>query len=310
LGALAVGGNLLRRAQFDPLLVPSHHIAPCYAYRGCRAGETEEAYGLRVANELETKILELGPDTIIGFVAETVVGATLGTVPAVPGYFRRIREICDRYGILLILDEIMCGMGRTGTVFACEQEDLQPDVLVVAKGLGGGYQPIGATIVSEKIYNAFLAGSGAFQHGHTYLGHPVACAAGVAVQQVVREQKLLSRVREMGAYLTTVLTARFAKHPHVGDIRGRGLFQSIELVEDRASKRPFDPRLRMNGLVKRAAMDRGLICYPMGGTVDGKSGDHVMLAPPFIAEQRHIDEIVEKLAGALEDALDAGGKLR
>ena len=310
LGALAVGGNLLRRRQFDPLLTPSHHISPCYAYRGRRDGETEEEYGFRVANELEAKVLELGPGTVIGFVAETVVGATLGTVPAVPGYFRRIREICDRYGMLLILDEIMCGMGRTGTLFACEQEGVRPDIVTLAKGLGGGYQPIGATVVSEEIYRAFLAGSGAFQHGHTYLGHPVACAAAVAVQRVIREQNLIAHVRDLGKHLSAQLAARFGDHPFVGDIRGRGLFQSIELVADRATKRPFDPALRVNARIKEAAMERGLVCYPMGGTVDGRAGDHVMLAPPFIAEERHIDEILDKLTIALDDVLKSTKEAR
>jgi adenosylmethionine-8-amino-7-oxononanoate aminotransferase len=236
-------------------------------------------------------------------VAETVVGATLGAVPAVPGYFRRVREICDRHGILLILDEVMCGMGRTGTLFAYEQEGIVPDMVVVAKGLGGGYQPIGATLVSQKIFQAVRGGSGFFQHGHTYLGHPLACAAALAVQQTITRDKLLDNVRQQGAALLARLHERFAHHPHVGDVRGRGLFVGVELVADRAAKSTFDPAFKLHARVKRAAFARGLICYPMGGTVDGLHGDHVLLAPPYIIDGTHIAEIVDKLAEAIDAAL-------
>ena len=299
LGALAIGGNRWRRAQFEPLLVDSHHIAPCYAYRGRRGDESEDEYGLRVADELEEKILELGPDTVIGFVAETVVGATMGSVPPVPGYFTRIREICDRYGILLILDEVMCGMGRTGTLYACEQDGVRPDIVTLAKGLGGGYQPIGAALSSQEIFDVIVSGSGFFQHGHTYMGHPTACAAALAVQHTIRKENLLENVRVQGENLDRALHEHFGNHPHVGDIRGRGLLRSIELVEERASKRPFDPALKMHARVKRAAMDHGLCCYPMGGCVDGQRGDHVMLAPPFIVSEEEVGEIVGRLSKAV-----------
>jgi adenosylmethionine-8-amino-7-oxononanoate aminotransferase len=303
LGALAVGGNAWRREQFAPLLIDVEHIAPCYAYRDRKEGESEERYGQRVAAELEETIDRLGPGKVIAFVAETVVGATLGAVPAVPGYFRRIREICDRHGVLLILDEVMCGMGRTGTLFAYEQEGIVPDMVVIAKGLGGGYQPIGAVIVSKKIFDAIRGGSGFFQHGHTYLGHPIACAAALAVQRTVREENLLANVVRQGTALRAALDARLRSHPNVGDIRGRGLFLGLELVADRGTQAPFDPALKLHLAVKREAMARGLICYPMGGTIDGRLGDHVLLAPPFIIDATHVTEIVDKFSAALDAAL-------
>jgi len=303
LGALAVGGNAWRRAQFAPLLMNVEHIAPCYAYRDRKEAESEADYGSRVADELEETLLRVGPDRVIAFVAETVVGATLGAVPAVPGYFKRIRKICDRYGILLILDEVMCGMGRTGTLFAYEQEGIVPDMAVIAKGLGGGYQPIGATLISKKIFDAVRDGSGFFQHGHTYLGHPMACAAALAVQHTIRDQHLLDNVMAMGALLQEVLTSRFRQHPHVGDVRGRGLFVGVELVADRRTRATFDPALKLYQRVKREATARGLMCYPMGGTVDGRHGDHILLAPPYIIENCHITEIEEKLSQAIDAAL-------
>ena len=303
LGALAVGGNAWRRAQFAPLLMEVEHIAPCYAYRDRKEAESEADYGLRTANELEETLRRVGPKRVIAFIAETVVGATLGAVPAVPGYFKRIREICDRYGILLILDEVMCGMGRTGTLFAYEQEGIVPDMAVIAKGLGGGYQPIGATLVSKKVFDAVQGGSGFFQHGHTYLGHPMACAAALAVQHTIRDQRLLGNVVRQGDALLNVLKDRFRNHPHVGDVRGRGLFIGVELVKERTSQSTFDPAFKLYQRVKREAMSLGLMCYPMGGTVDGKHGDHILLAPPYIIDGDHIAEIVDKLSGALDAAL-------
>jgi adenosylmethionine-8-amino-7-oxononanoate aminotransferase len=307
LGALAVGGNPWRRAQFEPLLVKTHHIDPCYAYRLQREHESDADYSARAAQALDDRIVEIGPGRVIAFVAETVVGATLGAVPPVGDYFKRIRAICDRHGVLLILDEVMCGMGRTGTLHACEQEGVAPDLLVLAKGLGGGYQPIGAVLMSSQIYQAFANGSGAFQHGHTYMGHPMAAAAALAVQDVIRRDRLLANVAEMGSRLERRLKERFAQHPFVGDIRGRGLFRALELVGDRASKRPFDPALKLHARVKREAMALGLMVYPMGGAVDGVEGDHVLLAPPFIVEPSQVDPIVERLGQALEAALPGLG---
>jgi adenosylmethionine-8-amino-7-oxononanoate aminotransferase len=305
LGALAAGGNVWRRQQYEPLLIETHHISPCFAYRWAGDGESEEAYGRRIADELEAKILELGTDSVIAFIAEPVVGATLGAVAASEGYFQRIREICDRYGVLLILDEVMCGIGRTGTLHASEQEGVAPDIMTVAKGLGAGYQPIGATMVAGRIHDAIRDGSGFFQHGHTYMGHPTACAAALEVQKIIAEENLLAKVRAMGEFLDRTLTERLGNHRHVGDIRGRGLFRGVELVVDRATKEPFDPAMRLHARIKSEAMQRGLICYPMGGTVDGRKGDHVLLAPPFIVESKHVELIVDRLAASIDAAIGA-----
>jgi adenosylmethionine-8-amino-7-oxononanoate aminotransferase len=303
LGALAVGGNLWRRQQFAPLLIEAHHVSPCFEYRGRRSDESARQYGERLAAELETKLEELGPRSVIAFIAETVGGATAGCITPVEGYFRRIREICNRHDILLILDEVMCGMGRTGTLHACEQEGIAPDLMAIAKGLGGGFAPIGAVLVGAKLFDAFRKGSGAFAHSHTYMGHPLSCAGALAVQRVIRRDKLLANVAAQGAHLTRRLKERFGNHHHVGDIRGRGLFQAIELVSDRAAKEPFDPAHKLNARVKQQAMARGLMVYPAGGTQDGISGDHVLLAPPFIATAADIDTIVERLGEAVDAAI-------
>jgi len=299
LGALSAGGNAWRRAQFAPMLIEMSHIAPCYEYAEKRDSETSLDYGQRVADELEAEILRLGPDTVMAFIAEPVVGATLGAVPAVEGYFKRIREICDRYGVLLILDEVMCGMGRTGHLFACDHDGVAPDILCIAKGLGAGYQPIGATLCTGTIYEAIRDGSGFFQHGHTYVGHPVATAAALAVVQKLTDRHLPERARAMGDALHERLQAAFGQHPNVGDLRGRGLFRGIELVADRDTRAPFDPGLGVAAKIKKAAFDEGLICYPMSGTRDGRNGDHILLAPPFIIEDAQLDELVEKLGRAL-----------
>jgi adenosylmethionine-8-amino-7-oxononanoate aminotransferase len=303
LGALAAGGNAWRRAQFAPLLVETSHIAPCYAYRDRAEGESLEAYGRRVADELEAEILRLGPETVMAFVAEPVVGATMGAVPAVPGYLQRIRAICDRYGVLLILDEVMCGMGRTGHLFACAEDGVAPDMITIAKGLGAGYQPIGALLTTGAIHDAIARGSGFFQHGHTYMGHAMAAAGAGAVLRAIRDRGLLARVQAMGAALDAGLHERLGQHPHVGDIRGRGLFRGVELVADRESREPFDPARGIAARIKAAAMAEGLICYPMGGTIDGRRGDHILLAPPFIIEPDQIDELTGKLARAIGAAL-------
>ena len=304
LGALSAGGNRWRRAQFEPMLVAAmHHVDACHAWRWKHDGESDEAYGQRVANSLEQKIQELGADSVAAFIAEPVVGATMGAVPAVPGYFKRVREICDQYGVLLILDEVMCGMGRTGTLFASEQEDIAPDIVAIAKGLGAGIQPLGAMLCSATIYDAIANGSGFFQHGHTYIGHPSACAAGVAVLEEIERNDLLANVRLQGEALQGALQARFGQHPNVGDVRGRGLFRGIELVADRATKAPFEPGLKLHARIKKAAMAEGLMCYPMGGTIDGERGDHILLAPPYIIDETHIAEIVERLERAMDKAL-------
>ena len=305
LGALAAGGNAWRREKYAPLLVETHHICPCFEYRDRREDESVEAYGMRAANELEAELQRLGPETVMAFIAEPVVGATAGAVPSVPGYFRRIREICDQYGILLILDEVMCGMGRTGTLFACELDGVAPDIVTIAKGLGAGYMPIGAMLASGRIYQAICDGSGSFQHGHTYHAHPLSAAAGHAVLRAILDRGLLQRAQLQGDKLGAALDAALGQHAHVGDIRGRGLFRGVELVEDRTTKRPFDPARKLHARVKAAAMEEGLIVYPAGGTINGREGDHVLIAPPFIIEDAQIEELVGKLSRAIDAGLSA-----
>ena len=305
IGALSAGGNAWRRAQFSPLLIDVSHIAPCYEYRFRDEAESAFDYGQRAAQELEDEILRLGSDTVMAFIAEPVVGATMGAVPAVEGYFRRIREICDAYGVLLIFDEVMCGMGRTGHLFACEAEGVAPDILCIAKGLGAGYQPIGAMLCSAAIYDAIAQGSGFFQHGHTYIGHPVATAAGLAVVTALLERDLITRVGQLGKALEAGLRGALGQHPNVGDIRGRGLFWGIEIVSDRTTKTPFDPSLRVAARLKQVAFENGLICYPMAGTIDGRSGDHLLLAPPFIMTDGQVDELVGKVTQSVKKVVDA-----
>lgn len=301
---LAIGGNEMRKEMFKPILPDSHHVAPCFAYREQAQDETEEQYSLRTANELERKILELGEDKVIAFIVEPIVGATAGAVPPTAGYFKRIREICDHYGVLLILDEIMCGMGRTGTHFAIEQEQVQADIITIAKGLGGGYQPIGATLISKGISEAIKVGTGFFQHGHTYICHPTVSAAALAVQNEISEQRWLDNVSAQSNYLQTSLHAAFDTHPHIGDIRGRGLFLGIEFVKDKTTKQPFSPDSKLHFKLKQCAMEAGLLIYPMPGTIDGRHGHHILLAPPFIINEAHCDEIVAKLQVTFTHALE------
>ena len=308
LGALAAGGNAWRREPYAPLLSTAFsHVTPAFAYHEKRDSESEADFVARLAAELEAEFQRLGPANVAAFIAEPVVGATAGCVPAPEGYFRAVREICDRHGALVMLDEVMCGMGRTGTTHAWEQEGIAPDIQSIAKGLGGGYQPIGAMLASGRIVDVIRDGSGAFQHGHTYLAHPMACAAALEVQRVIEDERLLDRVKILGAQLERRLTERFGNHRHVGDIRGRGLFQAIELVADRATRTPFDPALKLNQRVKAIAFEGGLGCYPAGGTADGLSGDHVLLAPPYIATSGDIDMIVERLGAAVDSALKDTG---
>lgn len=309
LGALGVGGNQWRREPFTPLLTDANYISPCYAYRGQREDESEFEYGQRVAQELAQKIDELGADNILAFIAEPVVGATTGAVPSVPGYFKKVKEICQQAGILLILDEVMCGMGRTGTLFAYEQEDVIPDMVAMAKGLGAGYQAIGALMVSRDIHETIAQGSGFFQHGHTYIGHPTACAAALAVQQVIEGDNLLDAVVTQGHYLSEQLKQRFNDHPFIGDIRGRGLFQGVELVQDKVSKTPLSPHTQIHSKIKACLMANGLMCYPMAGTIDGKNGHHVLIAPPFIVTQSQLDFLVDTLAVSIDQALIEAGVL-
>jgi adenosylmethionine-8-amino-7-oxononanoate aminotransferase len=304
LGALSAGGNAWRREPYAPLLSQAFsHVTPAFAYHEKHDDESEAGFVARLAADLEAEFQRLGPDTVAAFIAEPVVGATAGAVTAPEGYFKAVREICNRHGALLILDEVMCGMGRTGTLHAWEQEGIAPDIQAIAKGLGGGYQPIGAMLASGTIVDTVRNGSGAFQHGHTYLAHPLACAAALEVQKIISDEKLLDQVKERGKQLEQRLVERFGNHRHVGDIRGRGLFWGIELVADRATRQPFDPKLKLHARIKSAAFAGGLACYPSGGTADGQSGDHVLLAPPYIATSGDIDMIVERLGAAVDSAL-------
>ena len=303
LGALAVSGNAGRRAPYEPFLFRASHIEPCFEYRYARPGQSAEDYGRAAAEALEAEVLKLGPESVAAFIAETVVGATAGAVPPAPGYLRRIREICDRYGVLLILDEVMCGAGRTGSFLACEQDGVTPDLVTLAKGLAAGYQPIGTVLCSQRVYEVFDSGSGAFINGHTYSAHAIACAAALAVQRVIREEGLLPRVKEAGCYLRARLAERFARHPFIGDVRGRGLLLALELVKDRETREPFAPDRKVHNRVKAAAFQRGLLVYPGGGTIDGQRGDHVLLAPPYNVTNAELDVIVERLAQAVDAAI-------
>lgn len=303
LGALAIGGNEWRRKPFLPLLAPAQHVSPCYPYRDQRSDENAEQYADRLAQELDDTLQSLGPHNVAAFVGETVVGATAGALAPVGGYWKKIRQVCDKHGILLILDEVMSGMGRTGYLFACEEDDVVPDILAIAKGLGAGYQPIGAMLASDRIYQAIVNGSGFFQHGHTYMGHATACAGALAVQHVIEQDNLLANVRLRGEQLRRELQEAVGNHPKVGDIRGRGLFVGIELVQDQASKQALDPGLKTHAKIKQHAFAQGLMLYPMGGTIDGVHGDHILLAPPFICTETDIHEIVQRLSTTLDAVL-------
>jgi len=301
LGALATGGHAMRRAHFEPMLSTAFsHVSPCFAYHHQATDESDVQYVARLAAELEAEFQRLGPDTVAAFCAEPVVGAATGCVAALPGYFHAIREICDRHGALLILDEVMCGMGRTGTLHAWEQEGVAPDIQAIAKGLGGGYAPIGGILVTGSIIEGLRAGSGGFVHGQTYQAHPVACAAALEVQRIIAEQNLVANVARQGATLERLLTDRFGNHRHVGDLRGRGLFYALEFVEDRATRQPFAPAQTIADRVKRAALDNGLGIYPCTGTLNGATGDHIIVAPPYIVDEPDLVDIVDRLGHAID----------
>ncbi|MDG2375311.1 MAG: aminotransferase class III-fold pyridoxal phosphate-dependent enzyme, partial [Woeseiaceae bacterium] len=256
--------------------------------------ESEVDYGMRVAAELDHAIVAAGSENVAAFIAEPVVGASLGVVPAVPGYLKEIRRICDKHDVLMIADEVMCGSGRCGTFYAHEEDNVLPDMVSLAKGLGGGYQPLGAILTREHVMTAIRDGDETFAHGHTYVGHPIACAAGVAIQNIL-DGGLAAEVSDKGKRLRTLLTDRFGDHDNVGDIRGRGLFVGIEFVADRDLKTAFRVCDSIPSKLKAAAMENRLICYPGGGSVDGGAGAHMLLAPPFIAEDQHFEELADKL---------------
>ena len=303
LGALATGGHAGRREPFQPLLMNVSHIDAAYEYRMRREGEAGADFALRMANLLEEEIQRLGAETVMAFVAEPVVGASLGTQPAPMGYFKRIREICDTYGILFIADEVMCGMGRTGSLFALEQEGIAADITTLAKGLGAGYQPIAAVMAAENVIRIIKDGSGTLWNGHTYMSHAIATAGALAVQQVIEEENLLSNVRMRGEQLREGLQTRLGQNPHVGDIRGRGLFWTAELVEDSATKKPFDATLGLAPKIQKIALDLGLMCYPSQGCADGTQGDHVLLAPAYTSTREEIEAICDLITQAIETAL-------
>ncbi len=303
LGALSAGGHIARRAPYEPILSAAFSkVSPCFAYHYQAPNESDAQYVGRLAAELEAEFQLLGPGTVAAFIAETVVGAAAGCVAAVPGYFAAVRAACDWHGALLILDEVMCGMGRTGTLHAWEQEGVAPDIQAVAKGLGGGYAPIGGILASGRVMAALRDGSGGFMHGQTYQAHPVACAAALEVQRILADDDLLANAARQGRTLKRLLTERFGNHRHVGDVRGRGLFWALEFVADRAQRTPFAPSAGVAERVKRAALGRGLGIYPSSGTLDGVQGDHVIVAPPYIVEEADLLEIVGRLGEAVDAA--------
>lgn len=304
LGALGVSGHMARRAPYEALLGDTAFVSPANAYRP-PAGFAGGDLAAHLAQELEETILRIGPGRIAAFLFEPVVGAAGGAVPAPPGYAQAVRAICDRWGILMIADEVMCGIGRCGSFRALAQDGVAPDIMAVAKGLGGGYVPLGAAVYTPEVYQTIAGRFGTVASVHTYSGHTLACAAGLAVLQVIARDGLVEACERQGARLMAGLRRRLGGHDHVGDIRGRGLFVAVELVADRQAARPFPPGLRLHDRVRRACLERGLICYPSGGTVDGRAGDHVLLSPPYIVSDAEIDEMVETLAVSLDAALEA-----
>ncbi|KAF9735873.1 hypothetical protein PMIN02_011660 [Paraphaeosphaeria minitans] len=305
MGALDVSGHKARRAIYEPLLSGStSHVSPCYPYRDLRAGESTPAYVERLAQELEDEFQRLGPRTVCGVVFETMAGLTLGAVAPVPGYLARMKEVCERHGALFILDEVFAGMGRMGTLHAWEQEGVVPDLQTVAKGLGGGYMPIGALMVGEKVVYVLDRGSKAFMHFQTYHGHPVACAAAYEVQQVIRDEGLVENCRKMGEYLGERLRARLGAHPNVGDIRGRGLAWAIELVKDRQTKEPFPVKQKVAPTIHAAGLQKFEIALlPGGGVVDGANGDLIVLAPAYDINHEEVDLVVQRASKAIEYVL-------
>ena len=303
IGAMSVSSNLPRKIPYEPLLLPGvSHVSPAYAYQYKLDFETEAQYVSRLATELDTEFHRLGPQNVIAFLAEPVVGATTGCVPAPPGYFRAVRDICTKYGILLILDEVMCGMGRTGSRFAFEQEGegVVPDIITIGKGLGGGYAPIAGVLVHKKVIDGLRAGTGMFNHGQTYQAHPLNCATALAVQRLIKREGLVERCKRMGVVLESMLRDNLGDKMYVGDIRGRGMFWGIEFVRDKGTKEAFEPGLEFGVRVQRKAFDLGVAVYPGSATVDGIKGDHVLLAPPYTVMEGELDTIVKIVVDAYD----------
>ncbi|GKU04425.1 unnamed protein product [Fusarium langsethiae] len=307
LGALSMGGHVGRRKLFEGMLLDNniHRVSAANEYRGKADGQTTEEYVQQLADELDQKFQEVGPDTVAAFVAETLVGATLGTVPAPPGYFKAMKKVCDKYGALLILDEVMCGLGRCGSLHEWEQEGVVPDIQTVAKGLAGGFAPMAAMLINNRVSDALMAGTGVFSHGHTYQGHPVGCAAALEVQRIIREGNLVENVRKNGQHLGKLLHEQLDDHPYVGNIRGRGFFWSIEFVSDKKTKEPFPPSAGIAKKVHLAALnDVGISLYPGMGTKDGVAGDHVWVGPAYNSTKEYIERIVGKVKDSVVSALD------
>lgn len=297
LGALAVSGNFRRRAPYVPMLPEWGHISPCYCYR-CPLGLTYPACNVACADELEKFVQSASSETIAAFIFEPVVGATLGAVAPPDGYVQRIFEICRRHGILLIADEVMTGLGRTGAHFAVEHWGIVPDMILVGKAVASGYAPLGGVLVAPRVAETIAQGSGAFEHGFTYQAHPVAMAAGLAVLDYISEYRLFERVAPAGRALRQALQS-LEGHPHVGDVRGHGLLLGVEFVRDRATREPFSREASVAERVRKAALEEGITTYPIQGCVDGERGDHVLLAPPFIISSDEIREIARALAAAV-----------
>jgi len=302
LGALSVSGFLERKRAFEGSLLDVSHLSPVNAYRPI-AGSTPETVGEAGAKELEDEILRVGPEKICAFIFEPVVGAAGGCVPAPRGYAKRVREICDKHGVIMISDEVMCGAGRTGTWRALEQDGVEPDIMSVAKGLAAGYLPLGAAIYNDKVADAIHGTHGAPMTGHTFTAHTACCAAGVAVQKIVERDRLVERVHKMEGALRNKLAEATKDIEAVGDIRGRGFFQALELVADRQTKAPFPAERKLFMKIRQKAFDNGLICYPVGGNVDGINGDVVIIAPPYNVTDTELDEITEKTALSVRQVL-------
>jgi len=300
LGALALSGHTGRRRYYQPLIQHTPHIVPAYCYR-CPCCRQPESCALECADDLEKTILYEDPDSVSAFIAEPVVGATAGALVPKDGYFQRIREICDRYDVLLIVDEVMTGIGRTGRNFAVDHWGVKPDMIVCAKGLGAGYYPVFCVITTEAVHAAIKQGNGNFVHGHTYSQNPLACATALAVLDYIEKHELVRRSAVLGAYLLEKLQLLY-RHDIVGDVRGLGLFAGVEFVRNRKTKEPFPPARKVNALVSNLAFDKGLIVYPGGGGADGVNGDHVLIAPPFIITEGEIDRLVAILDEAISKA--------
>jgi adenosylmethionine-8-amino-7-oxononanoate aminotransferase len=305
LGALSLSGHKARRANFEPVLGRAFsHVSPCFSYHDQWEGEDDAHYVARLGEELEAEFHRVGPGRVAAFVAETMIGATSGAVPAIPGYFQTVSQVCRKHGVLLILDEIMCGMGRAGLPHAWIAEGIVPDIQTIGKSLAAGYQPLSAVLASGSIVDGLKSGSGRFAHVHTYQAHPIACAAGLAVQTIVREEGLLENVRAMGSQLRKQLREQLSGSRGIGDVRGRGLLVGIEFVADRENGTPFDPSLTVWEKVRSAAFNQGLSVFAAGGTVDGTNGDHVMLAPAFNIDARTVDRIADLLSRAVREVMD------